>query len=227
MSLQTVYTFEVTALDPELIASAQTNAAGQLLIFKNPNTDYIVPGGIARTIAIGSTANITSSSFTVIGRNEKGEKVSDSVTGINNSIVETTVFFQTVEKIINVNGVGPVYAGLGKIGGLLPYTFDLNRINSGYATVQVEVSGLSGPEYNMEGTLSQFQVIRPNNLGDAGGSAIAFPTIEYFPITGLTAGSTSTLVQLDQYYSAITMVMTVLTYLPGYIRITIMQPGLV
>jgi hypothetical protein len=227
MSLPQVYTLQITANDTTLIASSQTNAAGQPLVFNTPNTDYIMPGGIARRITVGSTANISSANFAIFGLDSLGQQVTENITGVNNNSVSSNTTYSVVQAIINNNGVGPVFAGLGIACQTNPIQLDYNRINGQYGSVQFEVSGGTSPNFATFGRIYPWIQMRPGNVGNANGSAMRVNSpISNNAIAGLT-GNASLVGNLDRYYSQLYITMSFADSTPGIIRATVLQPGLV
>jgi hypothetical protein len=113
--------------DADGIAQNQTAAgAGDLTL-----NGALVAGGVAqltsqRKVGGHSTGNISTVIFTVYGTNSAGASITDTVTGINNSTVSTTLDFLTVTRIAASGAVGTnVEFGTTSVGASQPIPLDI------------------------------------------------------------------------------------------------------
>ena len=59
----------------------------------------VVPGGLAHQLGVFSGANINTIVLTLTGTDADDKVITDTVTGINNSTVETTKYFKTLASV--------------------------------------------------------------------------------------------------------------------------------
>lgn len=122
-----VITRTLTAADPNAIAEDQTTAGAANLVLNG----VLVSDGVAtldaqRKVAGHSTGNIATVIFTVYGTDQAGNSITDTVTGINNSTVSTTLDFLTVTRIAASAAVGTnVEFGTTAVGASEPLPLDL------------------------------------------------------------------------------------------------------
>jgi hypothetical protein len=113
--------------DADGIAQNQTTAGAANLTLNGA----LVAGGVAlltsqRKVAGHSTGNISTVVFTVYGTNSAGNSITDTVTGINNTTVETTLDFLTVTRIAASAAVGTnVEFGTTGVGASQPIPLDI------------------------------------------------------------------------------------------------------
>jgi hypothetical protein len=94
-------TASAITLDRNGLALAQTPAGAGALTLTAATT--LSP---ARKVSIYSGSNIAARVFTVTGTDRKGNAITDTVTGVNNSTVSTTKVFATVTSITVDAGTG-------------------------------------------------------------------------------------------------------------------------
>jgi hypothetical protein len=122
-----VITRALVAADANGIAEDQTTGGAADLDLDG----ILVAGGLAelgsqRKVAGHSTGNIAAVVFTVYGTDENGNSITDTVTGINNSTVSTTLDFLTVTRIAASAAVGTnVEFGTTDVGASPPIPLDL------------------------------------------------------------------------------------------------------
>jgi hypothetical protein len=122
-----ILTRALTAADADGIAQNQTTGAAADLTL---NGD-LVAGGVAnltsqRKVAGHSTGNIATVVFTIYGTDQAGNSITDTVTGISNSTVSTTLDFRTVTRIAASAAVGTnVEFGTTEVGASQPVPLDL------------------------------------------------------------------------------------------------------
>jgi len=115
------------ASDADGIAQNQTTAGAANLTLNGA----LVAGGVAqltsqRKVAGHSTGNIAAVVFTVYGTNSAGVSITDTITGINNTTVSTTLDFLTVTRIAAGAAVGTnVEFGTTGVGASQPIPLDL------------------------------------------------------------------------------------------------------
>jgi len=115
------------AADADGIAQNQTLvAAGDLTL-----NGALVAGGVAlltsqRKVAAHSTGNIATVIFTVYGTDDAGRSITDTITGVNNSTVSTTLDFKTVTRVAASAAVGTnVEVGTTDVGASMPIPLDI------------------------------------------------------------------------------------------------------
>lgn len=121
------FTRALTTLDADGIAVNQTLVgAGDLTL-----NGAFVAGGVAtldaqRVVGGHSTGNISTVVFTIYGTDGDGRSITDTVTGINNSTVSTTLNFKTVTRIAASGAVGTnVEFGTTGVGASAAIALDL------------------------------------------------------------------------------------------------------
>jgi len=138
-----VLTRQLATADPNGIAEAQAVPGAVDLTLNG----VLVVDGVAvldaqRRVALFSAGNIAAVIFTVYGRDYNGVEISDTVTGINNTTVETTLDFLEVTRIAAsaTTGAETVIAGTTEVGASQPLVLDiyLNPVN---ASVKVSIEG--------------------------------------------------------------------------------------
>lgn len=87
------------------------------------NGEWVTPDGFAKKIGFESTGNLSGVTFIVSGYEDKNKTIliSEGVTGPNNSTVETTNYFYSIQSIVASGAVatnveaGPVDEAISKI----------------------------------------------------------------------------------------------------------------
>ena len=121
-----VITRALLTSDPDGIAVNQTTVGAANLTLNG----VLVSGGVAqltsqRKVAGHSTGNISTVIFTVYGTDWAGNTITDTVTGISNTTVSTTLDFLTVTRIAASAAVGTnVEFGTTGVGASQPVVVD-------------------------------------------------------------------------------------------------------
>jgi VCBS repeat-containing protein len=116
----------LTADDNGIAEVQQLVGAGDLTL-----NGALVAGGIAqltsqRKVGMFSAGNISTVVFTIYGTDQVGNTISDTITGINNTTVSTTLDFLTVTRIAASAAVGSdVIAGTTGVGASQPIPLDM------------------------------------------------------------------------------------------------------
>jgi len=119
-------TRSLLAADADGIAQNQTTAGAADLTLNGA----LVAGGVAqltsqRKVAAHSAGNIATVIFTVYGTDDAGRSISDTITGVNNSTVSTTLDFKTVTRVAASAAVGTnVEIGTTDEGASMPIPLD-------------------------------------------------------------------------------------------------------
>lgn len=122
-----VLTRALITADADGIAQVQTTSGAADLTLNGA----LVAGGVAqltsqRKVAGHSTGNISTVTFTVYGTNSAGASITDTVTGISNTTVSTTLDFVTVTRIAASGAVGTnVEFGTTGVGASQPLPLDV------------------------------------------------------------------------------------------------------
>lgn len=96
--------------------------------------------GSQRKVAVHSAGNIAAVVFTIYGTDDQGREITDTVTGVNNSTVSTTLDFATVTRVAAGAAVGSdTEVGTTGVGASLPIPLDI-YLPFG-STVSVDVTG--------------------------------------------------------------------------------------
>ena len=154
MRAKTIGPLTLPALDADGISAAQQLAgAGNLLL-----NGALVSGGkwastLAHQIGVFSAGNIATVVFTIYGVDQDGATTSETVTGVNNSTVETTGFFKTVTRVAASAAVGSDVI-VGTVDEICTQTIPLD-VYTNHHTFAVDVTGTLN--YDMEVTFA-----RPN-----------------------------------------------------------------
>lgn len=134
-------TVTLAAVDDNGISAAQQLVgAGNLLL----NGALVVAGAAtldyARQLGMFSSGNISTVVFTITGTDANGNAITDTITGINNSTVETTKYFKTVTQIAADAAVGTDVIA-GTVDEIATQAIPLNAYEAIAATVSVVVTG--------------------------------------------------------------------------------------
>ena len=135
------------ALDADGISAAQTTAgAADLLINGALASGGSYTGTYAHQIGMFSSGNISTVVFTVYGTDQDGKAITDTITGINNTTVETTKYFKTVTRIAASAIVGTNVIA-GTVDEIATQTIPLDVYTPAH-TFAVDVTGTLN--YDME-----------------------------------------------------------------------------
>lgn len=202
-----IITRALLTADADGIAVAQTTAGAADLTLNGA----LVAGGVGqltsqRKVAGHSTGNISTVVFTVYGTNSAGVSITDTVTGISNTTVSTTLDFLTVTRIAASAAVGTnVEFGTTGVGASQPIPLDL-YISPFSVTIQLVVSG------TVDGTI---EYTADPVLASSG----PFTWFALSNLTGITSNSVDTLV------APVAAVRLVTNSGTGSITTTILQAG--
>lgn len=131
----------------------QTGGAAYLVL----NGAYVSGGtwtsDFAHQLGVYSAGNISTVTFTITGTDQDGKAQTETVTGVNNSTVETTKYFKTVSTIA-ADGVVGADVIVGTVDEIATQTVPLD-VYGEYHTFAVDVTGTLN--YDMEVTFG-----RPN-----------------------------------------------------------------
>lgn len=110
--------------------------------------------GLAHQIGVASTANIATIVFTITGTDADGVALVETVTGVNNSTVETTGYFLTVSSITISATLGANTVDIGWMDEFVTPTFPLNTYAQ-EVSCSVDISGTI--DYTMQATHSDLR----------------------------------------------------------------------
>lgn len=144
----------LAAADDDGIAESQSPGAGAITLDGILVTDGVAVLDTPRRIIVTSGADDTDITFTIVGTNQAGNPLSETITGANNNVVATTQDFATVTSVTHTGSVQTTVT-VGTNGeGSTPW-FIANRENSnalfGIAVVKVPASGTI--DFDIEFTL--------------------------------------------------------------------------
>lgn len=122
------------------ICLAQTKASAGTLTLNGAKAGTTFD--FARKIDIASSANIAARVFTVVGTDQNGRAITDTVTGINNSTVQTTKYFQTVTSVSVDASFSANNVTVGTSDDISTKTYPLNHYDE--IAAQVTVGLVSG-----------------------------------------------------------------------------------
>jgi hypothetical protein len=137
-----IITRALLTADADGIAQVQTTVGAADLTLNGA----LVAGGVAQLTAqrkVGghSTGNISTVVFTVYGTNSAGATITDTVTGINNTTVSTTLDFLTVTRVAASAAVGTnVEFGTTGVGASQPIPLDV-YLDPFDASLFIDVTG--------------------------------------------------------------------------------------
>lgn len=124
---------DTNALDADSVCEAQaTTEADDLTINGADASGGVATFAAARQITVNSAGNLAALVFTITGTDINGDKLIETVTGVNNSTVTTTGYFKTVTNVavsgstsandvivgMNGNALDVVFAGSIRIKGV-------------------------------------------------------------------------------------------------------------
>jgi len=173
----------------------------------------LVAGGVAqlgpqRKVAGHSTGNIGTVVFTVYGTDDAGNVITDTVTGISNSTVSTTLDFSTVTRIAASALVGTnVEFGTTDVGASPPLPLDL-YLDPFNASLFIDVSGTVNVTVQYTGD------------DDVLTSSGPFVWFDHSDLTGETADAVGTII------SPVTAVRLVTNSGTGSAEFTVLQAGI-
>lgn len=144
--------FDPADLDDNGIAENQTGAAGNVTLdgtLCDAGTALQFDIGDAYSGGIGgvqlvfdSAGDISSVVFTITGKDQDGNSITETVTGVDTGSITTTKYYSQVTQIANDNTIGSnLFIGT-IVGGLASRTIPINSYSESPAAVAV--SGLSG-----------------------------------------------------------------------------------
>lgn len=110
------------------------------------NGEWVTPDGFAKKIGFESTGNLSGVTFIVSGYEDKNKTIliSESVTGPNNSTVETTNYFYSIQSIVASGAVatnveaGPVDEAISQIIPIKRTFSDRNERITGLTFIKTE-----------------------------------------------------------------------------------------
>ena len=134
--------------------------------------------GLAHQLSISSTANIATLVFTITGEDADGKAITDTITGINNSTVETTKYFSSWSALSVSATLGANTVDVGWVDEVVTKTIPIDWISNTGATLAVDVTGTIN--YTTQQTFDDIQA-----------SATASQTAQWLSVS---AGQTADLV---------------------------------
>jgi hypothetical protein len=147
--------FAMETVDVDDIAANQTTAGAEDLTLNGADIsggEWVSIDGMAHQIAGASTGNISTVTFTIYGYSDllRNRAITDTITGINNSAVESTKYFAVITRIAASAAVGTnVYFGAVDEGLSQEIPMSSRDLP---ISVQVDVTGTI--DYTLQHTLS-------------------------------------------------------------------------
>lgn len=194
--------------DPDGIAQNQTTSGAADLLLNGA----LVAGGIAlltsqRKVAAHSTGNISTVVFTVYGTNDAGQSITDTITGVSNTTVSTTLDFKTVTRVAASATVGTnVEVGTTGVGASMPIPLDL-YLDPFNVSLYIDVSGTVDVTLEYTGDADVLTSTGP------------FVWFAHADLTGVTADDVGTII------SPVTAVRLVTNSGTGSAELTVVQAG--
>jgi len=155
-------------------------------------------------IAIDSAGDINTITFTVTGTDENGVAVTENITGVTTTAVESTTYFKTISQIA-ADGAVTSNVFVGPVDEIITRTIPINRHDTEGCTVAV--TGLVGTcQFDIDETFSdmrtahsthQWIVNQSNKTADQA--------------TNLTLNATATRLKFDSYSSGAELQFAVLS----------------
>ena len=181
MSTVQKYTLTLYTVDVDGIAADQKITAPAAMLLNGIESSggtWTSPDGYAHQIALESSADIQTAVFTVVGTDSNGAAQTETITGINNSAVESTKYYKTITSITpDISVASNVHAGL--VDEAVTKAYPLSEKGSGHITYQVTVSGTASVSF--QGTLDDPQLVTvPNWVTLTSGSALTASTLLAF-----------------------------------------------
>lgn len=131
------------------IVNAATGATSPLTLAATSAGD-----SLAHQLGVSSTANIATIVFTITGTDADGVAQTETVTGVNNSTVETTGYFLTVSSVTISATLGANTANVGWVDEIATPSIPLNTYARG-VSCNVDISGTIN--YTVQGTHSNIR----------------------------------------------------------------------
>src|SRR5690606_2481461 len=103
------------------------------------NTD--TPDGLAHQLSFVSSGDISTADFVIIGTDADNKEITETVTGVTTTPVETTLYFKTVESITSVDDIGEETLDVGFVDEAVSKTYPLEGYQDVGAAVQLKVTG--------------------------------------------------------------------------------------
>jgi hypothetical protein len=198
------YDVDPANLDPNGIAEDQSPGAAGNLTLNGALCDLGTAGqfdigdaysdGVGGVqIGIESTGNISGVTFTVTGKNQDGESVTEDITGPNNSTVESTTYWSQITQIAHDGAIG-TNTEVGTVDEISTPTYPLNWHADPAAVVVV--NGLAGTcSWDVDVTYDE--VIRAGTTS-AAWITVQTNTTDLAP-TALPNGATAVRLKFDSY----------------------------
>ncbi len=137
MSYPVTYTF--AAANTTYICAAQTHSGAGALILNGSGIDAtstyllnnprmtLTGSGFQRTVSLTSTGDLSGINFTIVGKDIRGNAVTETRVGPNNNTVYTTAYFYEVNSVtVSATVSTAVSVGIGTTGNSQWYKVDYN-----------------------------------------------------------------------------------------------------
>ena len=140
--------FDPANVDPDGLADGLTGV-GPWTSTNLVRTD--TPDSLAHQLGVFCGTDINTITITLTGTDADGKAITDTVTGINNSTVETTKYFKTLTNVSASATLGLNTIDIGWVDEVSSQTIPLDHYMSSPAVVSVEVTGTIN--YDIEVTM--------------------------------------------------------------------------
>jgi hypothetical protein len=97
--------------------------------------------GLAHQVGVGSTSDINTIVFTLTGTDADGRAQTDTVTGINNNVVESTKYFKTLTTIASDATIGGATIDVGWVDEVASQTIPLDFYLPLPPTIDADLTG--------------------------------------------------------------------------------------
>jgi len=146
-------TYTPTAVDTDGIVDGATGATSPLAL-NGVAAGASANDGLAHQLGVYSSSNIATVVFTITGADADGVTLTETVTGVNNSTVETTGYFLTVTSITISATLGAATVDIGWVDEFVTPTIQLNTYAQGVSG-NVDVTGTI--DYTVQATNSEIR----------------------------------------------------------------------
>ena len=185
-------TYTPTAVDTDGIVDGATGATSPLAL-NGVAAGASANDGLAHQLGVYSSSNIATVVFTITGADADGVTLTETVTGVNNSTVETTGYFLTVTSITISATLGAATVDIGWVDEFVTPTVRLNTYANG-ANFKIGVTGTI--DYDAEQTLSDIRTRADDGPFDW--TAIPAGLVDSVDVIGVTASTTFRMVPPPQ-----------------------------
>jgi hypothetical protein len=181
------YAIAPVAADTSGWLASQTRSSAGALIINGTAAGTVLD--FARLLSITSTSNLSGLTFTFTGTDAQGRALTETVTGPNNTTVNSVNYFQTVTAATVSATMSTNNVNVGYTGSLATPLIKINHLSRVAAEIAVELQAGTAT-FSVQETYSK-------SAGEAGITEI------WFTPSTFSAKSASTLGQIDLHAKAV------------------------